>query len=130
VRRILFVDDEPRVLEGLERMLYRLRREWEMVFVSSGRDALQRLSESEYDVLITDIRMPEMMGTALLERVGKSHPQVFRIILSGTEDEEITIRAAALAHQYLAKPCDAKVLRATVEQALARVESGRSPSNA
>jgi YesN/AraC family two-component response regulator len=129
MKRILFVDDEPRVLEGLERMLYRLRREWHMVFVSSGRDALKRLSESEYDVLITDIRMPEMMGTALLEQVGKSHPQVFRIILSGTEDREITMRATALAHQFLAKPCDAKVLRATVEQAPSRPHRVESPLN-
>jgi CheY-like chemotaxis protein len=50
VNRILFVDDEPNVLAGLKRMLYSLRNEWDMNFVSSGAEALQCLSESPYDV--------------------------------------------------------------------------------
>jgi putative nucleotidyltransferase with HDIG domain len=118
MKRILFVDDEPRVLEGLERMLYSVRKQWQMVFVSSGREALRLLSESEFDALITDLRMPEMSGTELLTQVVQSHPEVLRIVLSGTADRDITLRSAPLAHQYLAKPCDAKVLRATVERAL------------
>jgi putative nucleotidyltransferase with HDIG domain len=118
VKRILFVDDEPRVLEGVERMLYPLRKEWQMVFVSSGRDALRQLSESEFDVLITDMRMPEMTGPELLQQVVKLYPQVVRIVLSGTADQEMTLLSVGVAHQYLPKPCDAKVLRAVVERAL------------
>lgn len=117
MNRILFVDDEPKVLEGLQRMLYPLRDEWKMEFVSSGEQALLRLSESEFDVLVTDIRMPVMSGIELLSEVIERHPQVIRLVLSGTVDQELTLRSAAVAHQYLVKPCDAKTLRAKVERA-------------
>jgi YesN/AraC family two-component response regulator len=86
MKRILFVDDEPKVLEDLERMLYPLRKEWCMVFASSGQEALRLLSESDYDVLITDLRMPQMSGAELLEQVITAHPQVVRMILSGPAD--------------------------------------------
>jgi YesN/AraC family two-component response regulator len=82
VNRILFVDDEPNVLAGLKRMLYSLRNEWDMTFVSSGAEALQCLSESPFDVLVTDVRMPGMNGVELLEQVVNLHPGVIRIVLS------------------------------------------------
>lgn len=118
MKRILFVDDEPLVLDGLKRMLYPFRNEWEMVFVTSGREALQRLAESEFDVLMTDIRMPEMAGIELLTEVANRHPHVVRMVLSGTADQDLTLRSVTLAHQYLMKPCDAKTVRATVEHVL------------
>jgi putative nucleotidyltransferase with HDIG domain len=117
VKRILFVDDEPRMLEGLKRMLYPLRREWEMVFVTEATEALRRLQEDAFDVLVTDLRMPHMSGAELLESVKRAHPQIVRIVLSGTVDQEFTLRSVALAHQYLSKPCDPDVLRVTVERA-------------
>jgi putative nucleotidyltransferase with HDIG domain len=117
VRRILFVDDEPNVLDGLKRMLYPLRKEWTMTFTSSGQDALRAMSESEFDLLVTDVRMPGMSGIELLSEVVKRHPQVMRIVLSGTADQEVTMRSVTLAHQYLIKPCSAETLRATVERA-------------
>jgi HD-like signal output (HDOD) protein len=118
MRRILFVDDEPSILDGLMRMLYMLRREWEMVFAESGEQALRLLQESSFDVLVTDIRMPGMSGIELLTEVVKTQPEILRIVLSGTADHEITLKTADLAHQYLMKPCDPKVLRATIERAL------------
>jgi putative nucleotidyltransferase with HDIG domain len=117
VNRILFVDDEPNVLAGLKRMLYSLRNEWDMNFVSSGAEALQCLSESPYDVLVTDVRMPGMNGVELLEQVVNLHPEVIRIVLSGTADIELTMQCVSLSHQYLLKPCDAQTLRATVQRA-------------
>jgi HD-like signal output (HDOD) protein len=116
MKRILFVDDEQRVLDGLKRMLYPFRNEWDMVFVTSGQSALQLLSESQVDVLVTDVRMPQMSGIQLLSEVLEKYPQVVRIVLSGTADKEITLPSVMLAHQYLDKPCDPHVLRATVER--------------
>ena len=58
MKRILFVDDEANVLEGLRRMLYPLRSKWEMAFVTSGREALERMGQQDFDVLVTDIRPP------------------------------------------------------------------------
>jgi len=118
VKRILFVDDEQNVLDGLRRMLYPLRNEWSMEFVSSGQQALERLSQAEYEVVITDVRMPVMDGIQLLTEVAERHPQVMRLVLSGTVDQEVTLRSAVLAHQYLVKPCDANTLRSKVEHAL------------
>ncbi|MFN7995555.1 MAG: response regulator [Bryobacteraceae bacterium] len=117
MKRVLFVDDEQKVLDGLQRMLYPLRNEWLMAFVASPREALRILSENEYDVLVTDLRMPEMSGLDLLSEVLKSHPQVVRLVLSGTADQEIALHSTALAHQYLLKPCDAATLRTTVGRA-------------
>src|SRR5581483_694458 len=88
MRRVLFVDDEQHVRDGLRRMLHRVRKEWTMEFASSGNEALQKLSEVEYDVLVTDIRMPEMSGLVLLSEVRRLHPEVVRIVLSGTADQK------------------------------------------
>jgi HD-like signal output (HDOD) protein len=118
MKRILFVDDEPKVLEGLRRMLYAYRNDWEMVFVGSGHEALKALAESHFDVLITDVRMPEMNGIQLLTEVVDRYPEIVRMVLSGQSDQDITLSSVTLAHQYLAKPCDATVLRATVDRAL------------
>ena len=99
MRRILFVDDEPNVLDGLRRMLYPLRKEWEMTFTSSGQDALRAMSESEFDLLVTDVRMPGMSGIELLSEVVARYPQVIRMVLSGTADQDVTLRSVNLAHQ-------------------------------
>ena len=116
MKRILFVDDEPKVLDGLRRMLYPYRNDWNMVFVSSAAEALQQLSQSQFDVLVTDVRMPQMSGIELLSEVVERHPQVVRMVLSGMADKEVTLPSVMLAHQYLDKPCDATTLRAAVER--------------
>ena len=118
MKRVLFVDDEPRVLDGLKRMLHPLREEWVMEFARGGREALRRLSESEYDVLVTDLRMPDIDGAMLLSEVITRSPQTVRIVLSGESDMGASLRSFSLAHQYLVKPCDAHTIQATVEKAL------------
>jgi putative nucleotidyltransferase with HDIG domain len=117
MKRILFVDDEPNVLGGLRRMLHPLRNQWRMVFANSGREALQQFEEAPFDILVTDARMPDMNGAELLEAVRRRFPQTIRIVLSGTTEMDLTMRTAALAHQYLCKPCDAATLRSTLERA-------------
>ena len=114
IRRILFVDDEPMVLMGLQRTLRKMRHNWDMTFVSSGREALDVLGKKPMDVIVTDLRMPEMDGGRLLSEVKKQHPHLVRIILSGQLDPEMTLKSVQLAHQSLAKPCDAKVLKHTL----------------
>jgi HD-like signal output (HDOD) protein len=128
MKRILFVDDEPYVLAGLRRMLYPLRSQWDMSFAGGGREALQRLGESAFDVLVTDVRMPEMTGVELLAEVRGRFPQTTRIVLSGTADMDVTLRAATLAHQYLCKPCDAATLCSTLERACSMREILEDPA--
>jgi HD-like signal output (HDOD) protein/CheY-like chemotaxis protein len=119
VKRVLFVDDEPHILEGLQRMLRPLREAWDVAFASSGQEALDRLAQAPCDVLVTDIRMPGMNGIELLSRVIEQYPFMARIVLSGTADQDLTLRSVTLAHQYLLKPCNAGILREKVEQAMA-----------
>ncbi len=114
--RVLFVDDEDRVLSGLRRMLRPYRADWDMSFVDSASAALDELAARAFDVIVSDVRMPGMDGVDLLERVSEKWPDVIRIILSGHANEDSTRRATGVAHQYLAKPCSADQLRETVQR--------------
>ena len=118
-KKILFVDDELNVLQGLRRMLRVWRDEWEMEFTNSGEEALFILSQTDFDVIVTDIRMPGLSGDVLLERVRKQHPQMVRIVLSGQSDMATIIRSIGLAHQCLSKPCDPELLKSTILRASA-----------
>ena len=110
-KRILFVDDEPMILNGLQRTLRKMRSEWEMTFTSSGKEALEILDANPMDVIVTDLKMPEMDGTQLLTEIKKRRPHVVRIILSGHVKHDMTLQSLQIAHQSLAKPCDAEILK-------------------
>ena len=116
---VLFVDDEPNVLQGIRRMLRHKRHAWTMHFAGGGREALALMAQTPVDVLVTDMRMPEMDGAALLEAVQKDYPDTARFVLSGQCDEETALRAAVASHQYLSKPCDAEMLEEKIDRALA-----------
>jgi HD-like signal output (HDOD) protein len=113
---VLFVDDETRVLEALERVLLDLAPDWETCFLSSAEAALNELSRQQYDVIVCDLRMAGMDGVALLGRVAEVWPRMVRIVLSGHSDEEAALKMVHVAHQFLAKPCAA----ATLHQVIAR----------
>lgn len=116
-RQILFVDDEPRVLLGLQNSLRAKRQEWNMVFAEGPDAALEELGRGSFDIIITDMRMPKMDGAALLAEVQRRHPAVIRVVLSGQTDPEMAKRAVSVAHLFLAKPCPADTLRAVVQRA-------------
>ncbi len=126
--RIIFVDDEPRVLDGIRRFLYPMRDEWHLKFAGSGSEALEIMSRNPFDVIVTDVRMPGMDGTELLSRVREQYPGVVRIILSGQSDRDLTLKAAVSAHQYLSKPCDAESLKLTIARAVALKATFTDPS--
>lgn len=115
-RRILFVDDDPNLLQGLKRMLRSMRDEWEMEFAPGGHEALACLERAAFDVVVSDVRMPMMNGVQLLTDIQSRYPQTIRILLSGQADQEMTMSAIGPAHQYLAKPCDADELKTTIDR--------------
>ncbi|NIA15650.1 MAG: HDOD domain-containing protein [Nitrospiraceae bacterium] len=119
MKKILFVDDEPNILEGLERMLFPLQREWRIAFAGSGQEALDIMKEQAFDVIVSDMRMPGMDGAALLTEVKERYPDTVRFVLSGQSDRETTFRSVGLAHQFIAKPCNPKALKANVDSAFA-----------
>ena len=81
--RILFIDDEDQVLQGLRRALYSMNKEWDMEFVNSGAKALALMAEKPVDVIISDMIMPGMSGAELLNEVRTRYPATARFILSG-----------------------------------------------
>ncbi len=122
--RVLFVDDEPNVLGGLRRMLRNMRNEWHMEFVEGGQKALDLLDGQEFDVIVSDMRMPGINGLDLVKKVMESHPEMVRIILSGQSDEGFIRESVGVTHHFLSKPCSPDLLRSIVREAVvARVRS-------
>lgn len=119
--RVLFVDDEPRILRGLRRKLGPATNGWDIAFAESGLEALAMLHAASppFEVIVTDLRMPGMNGVDLLTEIKKDHPHIIRIVLSGQAEKEMALKAVGLAHQYLSKPCDTETLKATLAQAFA-----------
>ena len=117
--RILFVDDEQKILDGLKRTLRPLRHEWNYEFANGGAEALQKLNRSAFDAVVTDVRMPVMDGMELLKQVKIRHSHLLRIVLSGQSEMENLIKSSGVSHQYLAKPCSLEELKAAVERAFA-----------
>jgi HD-like signal output (HDOD) protein len=114
--RILFVDDEPKILRSLERVMRSRSRDWSFCFAEGGAAALDALSSGPFDVLVTDMRMPGVDGLALLQHVRERYPQMMRVVLSGYTEREETLRAASLAHQFLRKPCDPESLEGAIRR--------------
>jgi response regulator RpfG family c-di-GMP phosphodiesterase len=122
--RILFVDDEPNIRDGMRRMLRSMRNEWDMEFAESGDDALLTIDEwrdagKPFDVVVSDMRMPGMDGADLLARVKEVSPDCVRLILSGHSDTASIMKTVGTAHQYLNKPCDPELLKRTIKRAFA-----------
>jgi putative nucleotidyltransferase with HDIG domain len=116
-RRVLFVDDDSRVLEGLQDNFARSRPTWEAVFAGSGEAALEEFRKRSFDVIVSDLRMPGMGGIALLDEIRKLYPEAVRIFLSGQPEPEVGLRLVPVCHQFLAKPCDAGSLLSVVDRA-------------
>jgi YesN/AraC family two-component response regulator len=117
MKSILFVDDDIHILEGIRRMLDSQRDQWDMHFALGGKDALLICTRFNFDAVISDMRMPGMDGATLLTHIQTILPNAARLILSGYSDVSHRRRASRVAHQILAKPCDADELRISIEQA-------------
>ena len=128
MRRILFVDDEANVLEGLRDALRERRDEWDMVFAQSAEDALAALDATRFDVVVSDMQMPGVNGVDFLRHIREQHPEIVRIVLTGNGAYAESLRSAPFAHQFLAKPCSADELYAAVERtASLRARLARRP---
>lgn len=113
-KNILFVDDEPMILQGIQRSLRPMRAEWNMEFAEGGQQAQEYLARNSYDVVLTDMMMPGMDGVALLGYFKEHAPRTIRLVLSGHAEQHLAIKCVGLAHQYLSKPCDPATLQHTI----------------
>ena len=118
--RLLFVDDEASILAALKRLF---RSYGYTIFTAtSGQSGLQLLDEELIDLVISDMRMPEMDGAAFLEQVRIRRPDTVRILLTGYADVSSTIAAINRGeiYRYIAKPWNDEEVLLVVRQALER----------
>jgi CheY-like chemotaxis protein len=112
-RRVLVVDDEDHV----RKMLTKVLGDYDVVAVGSGAEAMETVMDSKPDLVITDIRMPDMDGFTLLEKMREFHPDVPVLALSGyVKDEDIQEYDF---DGFVAKPMDLEQFKSTVASALA-----------
>ncbi len=119
--KILFVDDEPRVLDGLRRILRSERNQWEMTFVEGVQQALEVLGECPQDAVVSDIDMPIQDGLELLQMIREDADlsDIPVVILSGNGESGMKRRALDLgATDLLAKPVEREDLVARVNSVL------------
>ena len=116
--RILFVDDEPPILTAIERQLRRDRARWEMVFAVGGQRALDEIHKACFTVVISDFRMPQVDGVAVLNEARASCPMTMQIMLSGDAEAPAMSRAVPDLHLLIHKPVDAGTLRQAIEHAI------------
>jgi putative nucleotidyltransferase with HDIG domain len=114
--RILFVDDEPQVLQALRIVVKSMGEDWEMAFVESGEEALKLMAQQPFDIVVSDVLMPGLNGPQLLNEILKRYPGTIRLILSSYADEDIIVRCIGATHQALAKPFDIATLKATLRR--------------
>ncbi|WP_035272466.1 response regulator [Desulfonatronum thiodismutans] len=117
--RILFVDDEPQVLQGLRRMLHGQSRDWEMHFAPGAKEALEVMAATPMDMVVSDMRMPGMDGVQLLAEIKSRFPKAIRLALSGHMDERMIMGCTKVVHQYLSKPCSPEIMISVLRRILA-----------
>lgn len=117
MKRVLFVDDEQQILDGLRDALRKQRQIWDMTFCTSASDALSAMEAAPFGVIVTDMRMPVMDGAALLAEVKTRYPATVRIVLSGQADRDLVMKMLQVSQQFLSKPCNTDRLRSAVERA-------------
>jgi len=119
MKRILFVEDNPMLLELYSILLDAKTDQWETTVAPDGQAAMAILRRSAFDVVVSDMQMPGMSGIELLTKVRDLHPQTSRIIVSGYTDQAEAADSLNCTHLFIPKPFDVATLKAT----LARIGS-------
>lgn len=102
--KVLFVDDDPKILGSLRRMIAP-EKSIDASFASGGKKALEMLAAQPVDIIVADMRMPDMDGATLLSTVQKKYPDIVRVVLSGYSSNGYLVKATRPAHIFLSKPC-------------------------
>jgi len=124
---VLFVDDEPRVTSALKAIF---RREYKVLIANSGAEALLVLEQAKVDVVVSDQRMPNMLGNELLAKISQLYPQTMRILLTGFMDKQAIIDSIneGEVYRFINKPWDNQEMREVVHEAALASEMPVIPS--
>jgi len=116
--RVLVVDDEPIVVRSCQRIL---EGDYHVDTAADGREALRRVEDGPYDVMILDIMMPDVDGMEVLRRVKEAHPDLEVIMVTGLSEIGTAVQAMKLgAFDYVSKPFEPDELRLVVQRAMER----------
>lgn len=115
-KAILFVDDEKAILNSIRREFF--DSPYDIYVANSGKEALGILEKNQIDLIVSDMRMPEMDGYELLKRVKLSYPDVIRLILSGFTDEKTVFKSIYnnLAKLFITKPWKKDDFRRAIDE--------------
>jgi two-component system response regulator HupR/HoxA len=117
-RKVLFVDDEEKILKSIKRHL--MDEPYETLTAASGKEALEVLQQNDVHVIVTDIRMPKMSGPQFLEIVKNKYPYIIRLALSGYAPADAlsdTTKGDGI-FGFISKPWTEEGLKTTIRQAI------------
>lgn len=117
-KTVLFVDDEINILNTLKRLLR--NEEYQLLTASSAEEGLELLESEKVDIVISDMRMPNIDGAEFLEQVKSKYPDIGRMIMSGFADLESVVKAINKGdiNQFISKPWDNETLKQVVKDHL------------
>jgi len=125
--RILLVDDSPSDIGLMRAHIQKAKPEWSLVEAETGMDALTNMQDLVPDLVVTDLRMPQMDGIELVRNIAKLYPEVPVIIATarGSEGMAVTALEAGAASYVPKSQLDVRLVE-TIEQVLDRLETGRN----
>ena len=118
-KRILFVGEDLQLWEELRPLAGEESFPWDLAFAKNGLQALASLTQSPCDAVVTDMQLPGMAGTQLLDEVMQRSPRTLRFVRASLGDQQTAMRCVGMAHQYLVKPSDAQIVQHALERAFA-----------
>ncbi|HLZ63541.1 MAG TPA: response regulator [Ktedonosporobacter sp.] len=117
--QILLVDDDPVLLEALTQMIALRMSGVQIMTALSAQDALKLIEYQEYDVVVSDIKMPGMDGLGLMARIQEQCPEIPVLLITGHGEHDLAIRALrGGAYDYIQKPIDRDDFEASLHRAL------------
>ncbi len=115
---LLFVDDEENVLNSLKRVF--VEENYEIHTAISGKEAIEIIKNNSVHLIVTDYKMPKMVGTELLRKIKDKWPEIIRIMLTGYADIQAIMVAVneGAVYKFISKPWNDEDLRLTIRLAL------------
>ena len=110
LKKVLIVDDEETLTWGMAKSLSKDKDKYEVLIANNGREAINLLNENEIDLVISDIRMPDINGLDLLVNIKKEHPQTKVIIMTAYGSSDVQKEANRRGSlYYIEKPFEIKL---------------------
>ena len=121
--RILFVDDEPNLLDSIQRQLRPMRDQWDLYFAENGRQAMELMRSTPCEVVVTDLFMPEQEGIETIMALRRQHPDTKVVAMSGGGYQSkftgaLDVAAKLGAHATMQKPFSSQQMIDVVQEAL------------